>query len=63
MSAELSGILAVGAAVVAVNVTVALWLGGWLRTLDTRVGRVEQRVARLVGLIEGSGLFRPAQPA
>ena len=63
MSAELIGILAVGAAVVAVNVTAALWLGGWLRTLDTRVGRVEQRVARLVGLIEGSGLFRPAQPA
>ena len=32
-----------------------------LRRLGERTGRVEQRKARLEGLIEGSGLFRPAE--
>lgn len=72
MSAELIGILAVGA-------TLLVGLGGLvlvlqartdkrldvleseLRRLSERVGRVEQRMARLEGLIEGSGLFRPAE--
>ena len=43
--------------------TAALWMGGWLRALDGRVGKVEQRIARLAGLIEGSGLFRPLETA
>ena len=50
------GILGVGAAVLAAILTAALWLGGWLRDVD-------RRLARLEGLIEGSGLFRPHGPA
>ena len=45
MSAELIGILGVGAALA------ALWIGGWLRDVD-------RSLARLEGLIEGAGLFR-----
>ena len=63
MSAELIGILAVGAALAGMILTAALWMGGWLRALDGRVGTVEQRIARLEGLIEGSGLFRPLETA
>lgn len=61
MSAELIGIIAVGAAIVGVQVTVSLWIVSWLRALDGRVSHVEQRMARLEGLIEGAGLFRPAE--
>ena len=60
MSAELIGILGVGAALAGLILTAALWMGGWLRALDGRVGKVEQRIARLEGLIEGAGLFRPS---
>ena len=63
ISAELIGILSVGAAVPAAILTAALWMDGWLRALDGRVGKVEQRIARLEGLIEGSGLFSPAETA
>lgn len=63
VSAELIGILGVGAALAGLILTAALWMGGWLRALDGRVGKVEQRIARLEGLIEGSGLFRPAESA
>ena len=52
------GIIAVGAALVGVQVTVSLWIVGWLRAVDGRVSHVEQRMARLEGLIEGAGLFR-----
>ena len=41
--------------------TVSLWIVGWLRAVDARVSHVEQRMARLEGLIEGAGLFRPAE--
>ena len=58
MSAELIGIIAAEAALVGVQVTVSLWIVSWLRSLDGCVGHVEQRMARLVGLIEGAGLFR-----
>lgn len=61
MSAELIGIIAVGAALVGVQVTVSLWIVSWLRALDSRVSHVEQRMARLEGLIEGVGLFRTAE--
>ena len=53
MSAELIGILSVGAALAGLILTASLWLGGWLRDVD-------RRLARLEGLIEGAGLFRPA---
>ena len=52
MSPELIGILAVGATLAGLIVTAVLWIGGWLRDVD-------RRLARLEGLIEGSGLFRP----
>ncbi len=52
MSPELIGILAVGAALAGLILTAALWIGGWLRDVD-------RRLARLEGLIEGAGLFRP----
>lgn len=56
MSPELIGILGVGAALAGLIVTAVLWIGGWLRD-------VNRRLARLVGLIEGSGLFRPREPS
>lgn len=66
MSAELIGILSVGA--VLGGLVLALQsrtdkrldaFGAELRTLGERVGGLEQRVARLEGLIEG--LFRPSE--
>ena len=51
MSAELIGILGVGAALAGLILTAALWIGGWLWDVD-------RRLARLEGLIEGAGLFR-----
>lgn len=51
MSAELIGILGVGATLAGLILTAALWIGGWLRDVD-------RRLARLEGLIEGAGLFR-----
>ena len=56
MSQELIGILGVGAALAGLILTASLWLGGWLRDAD-------RRLARLEGLIEGSGLFRPHESA
>ena len=41
--------------------TVALWIVSWLRAIDARVSHVGQSMARLEGLIEGAGLFRPAE--
>ena len=61
MSAELIGILAVGAAPVGVQVTMSLWIVSWLWALDGRVSHVDHRMAGLEGLIEGVGLFRPAE--
>ena len=54
MSAELIGILAVGIALSGIILTASLWIGGWLRGVD-------RRLARLEGLIEGSGLFRATE--
>ena len=61
VSAELTGFIAVGAALVGVQTTVSLWIVSWLRALDSRVSHVGQRMARLEGLIEGAGLFRTAE--
>ena len=61
MSLELIGIIVVGTALVGVQVTVSLWIVSWLRALDGRVSHVEQRIARLEGLIEGAGLFRSTE--
>ena len=61
MSAEVIAIIAMGAALVGVQVTLSLWIVSWLRALDGRVSYVEQRMARLEGLIEGAGQFRQAE--
>ena len=68
MSAELIGILSVGAAqgglVLALQSRTDKRLDAFgieLRTPGERVGGLEQRVARLEGLIEG--LFRPSEAA
>ncbi len=70
MSPELIGILSVGAALGGLVLT----LGGLMLTLQSRTDkrldafkgelrRLTERVARLEGLIEGSGLFRHAEPS
>ena len=70
MSAELIGILGVGAALGGLVLT----LGGLMLTLQSRTDkrldgfegelrRLTERVARLEGLIEGSGLFRHPDPS
>ena len=69
MSPELIGILSVGAALGGLGLT----LGGLMLTLQSRTDkrldrfgvdlrRLTERVARLEGLIEGSGLFRHTEP-
>lgn len=67
MSAELIGILSVGAALLVGLGGLILTIGGWLRgdirALRTELQGLGERVARLEGLIEGSGLFRPAEPS
>jgi len=70
VSPELIGILSVGAALAGL----VLALGGLMLTLQSRTDKrldgfdgelraVGRRVARLEGLIEGSGLFRIAEPS
>lgn len=46
-------IFGVGAALAGLILTVALWIGTWLRDVDRRLARFE-------GLLEGAGLFRRA---
>ena len=65
MSAELIGILAVGVSLAGLVLTVGGMAIAAIRALTTRLeglearmGALEQRQARLEGLIEGSGLFR-----
>ena len=43
-------IFGVGAALAGLILTVALWIGKWLRDVD-------RRLARLEGLLESAGLF------
>ena len=65
MSAELIGILAVGATLLVGLGSLILILGSWvrgdIRELALRVAALERGQARLEGLIEGSGLFRTAE--
>ena len=55
MSAELIGILSVGAALFVelggLIVTAALWIGGWLRDVDKRLARVEGRMNTLENVL------------
>lgn len=74
MSAELIGILSVGAALLVGLGGLILTLGNWLRSdlrelaarvgaLERGVGGLEQRIARIEGLFERASLFRPAEPS
>ena len=74
MSAELIGTLSVGAAlgglVLALQArtdkrldALGAELRGDIRALRSELRALGERVARLEGLIEGSGLFRPVEPA
>ena len=59
MSAELIGILAVGVALAGQMLAMFGWLTMRINAVETRLGRLEERVAGIEGLIEGAGLFRP----
>ena len=70
MSAELIGILSVGVAlsglVLALQSRTDKRLDAFERRMDSfgvELRRLSERVARLDGLIEGSGLFRPVEPS
>ena len=74
MSAELIGILSVGAALLVGLGGLILTIGGWLRgdlrelaervaALERGVGGLERRVARIEGLFEGLSLFRATEPS
>ena len=61
MSAELIAILAVGVALGGVLLTSLRGISVRLGKVEERLGRVEKSVARLEGLVEGAGLFPPAE--
>ncbi|MDE0124647.1 MAG: hypothetical protein OXN97_08735 [Bryobacterales bacterium] len=65
MSAELIGILGVGVALLVALGGLLLTIGGWLRgdirALAERVSALERGQARIEGMLEGAGLFRPAE--
>ena len=70
MSAELIGILGVGVSLLAVGASLAgLILTGKCDTdrrlagMDSRLGSIEQRMARVEGLLEGLGLSGRARAA
>ena len=70
VSPELIGILSVGAALAALVLTLQAradkrldGLGLRLEGFERELRRLSERVARLEGLIEGSGLFRSAETA
>ena len=58
MSPELIGILGVGGTFAALIVAVSLWMGGWLRDVDQRLARIENRFDSLGRLVS-----RPAPQA
>ena len=61
MSAELIGILSVGAALGGLVLVLQARTHKRLDVLESELRRLGEQVARLVGLIEGSSLFRPPE--
>ena len=65
MSAELIGILAVGVTLLVGLGGMLLMLGTWLRSdiraLGSRVATLDNRVARIEGVLASSRLFGPAK--
>ena len=68
MSAELIGILGVGVALAGLILTGQARLHkridelvARLAAVESCMGALEQRIARLEGVLEGAGLFRPAE--
>ena len=55
MSAELIGILSVGVALAALILRQSARLDGRIDGLEARLGAIEQRMARVEGLLEGLG--------
>lgn len=63
MSAELIGILGVGAALLSVGVALGALILAGRRDTAQRLADMDRRLARLVGLLEGLGLSGRASPA
>lgn len=51
MSQELIGILGVGGTLAGLIVAVSFWMGGWLRDVDQRLARIENRFDSLERLV------------
>ena len=63
MSAELIGILGVGVVLGGLVLRVSSRINVRIDGLESRLASVEQRLARVEGLIEGTALFGSRQPA
>ena len=63
MSAELIGILGVGAALLSVGVALGALILAGRRDTAQRLADMDRRLARVEGLLEGLGLSGPASPA
>ena len=63
MSAELIGILGVGAALLSVGVALGALILAGRRDTAQRLAEMDRRLARVEGLLEGLGLSGRASPA
>lgn len=63
MSAELIGILGVGAALLSVGVALGALILAGRRDTAQRLADMDRRLARVEGLLEGLGLSGRASPA
>ena len=63
MSAELIGILGVGAALLSVGVALGALILAGRRDTAQRLADMDRRLARVQGLLEGLGLSGRASPA